>query len=122
MTTPLTPERIAELRERLQSSAMSNETARRPWTSRRNPHTDLAYEWFIEDADGVIIGGTSTEAHARLFAAGPELVETLQTILALHGKPHRDEWIGEPAYLHSVAVHDAARSALAKLTEKDNDA
>ena len=104
------------------------ETAKGLWTFHRNPHTDLAYEWFIKDADGEIIGGADTEAHARLFAAGPGpgLVEALKEARAGWKILWNAYATASPLSLSYSAIMEQIQSqvtqidtALAKLTGKE---
>src|SRR3990167_10630031 len=88
------------------------ETAPRPWTAKKSRMLSSG-EWIVEGAGCVLATFEEpyAEAHARMFAAGPEIADALE---------HALRWADLTGFNENYWV-DEARAARAKLTKMPDD-
>ena len=98
---------------------MNHEIAKRPWTA--SERDDVSSTWAVDDAEGYVLAefiGPHAEAHARLFAAGPELAEAATNYMNAMEQREATPQNGG-VLLRSIDAATALRTALAKLTGKE---
>lgn len=113
---PLTAEFVGAVNTAAMA-ALGDVVARRKWP-RSHAGSPVTVNMLCADIARLNLELASTiSEHETVTAALLMRVEglkaALQEMLQLHGKPHREEWLNQPAYEYAVAVHERAHVALA---------